>query len=104
MSNSAIRIHEDLLQTDQHAGTHAHGYSVKDLCHRWKVGSDKVHAFLRKGELIAVNVAATLSGRPQWRITVESVLQFERRRSSSPVCQHKRRGRRKSELIDYYSD
>jgi hypothetical protein len=79
----------------------AGGFSVADLCRRWKVGSDKVHGFLRRGELIGVNVATHLSGRPQWRITPESVEQFERRRSSAPPPKPPRR-RRQQATVDYY--
>jgi hypothetical protein len=61
----------------------AAGYSVADLCRRWKVGPDKIHGFLRRGELIGVNVATCLSAKPQWRITPESVAQFEQRRKSA---------------------
>jgi hypothetical protein len=77
------------------------GFTVADLCRRWRVGPDKIHAFLRKGELIGVNVASTLSGRPQWRITAESVEQFERRRSSAPPPKPPRR-RRRGVPVDYY--
>ena len=80
------------------------GFSVADLCHRWKVGSDKVRAFLRRGELIGINLATNLSARPQWRITPESVERFERRRSSSPLPKAMRRRRRKPHEIDYYPD
>ena len=56
------------------------GFSVADLCGRWRVGPDKIHGFIRRGELAAVNVATNLSARPQWRITPESVDLFEQRR------------------------
>ncbi len=79
------------------------GFSVADLCCRWKVGPDKIHGFLRRGELIGVNVAANLSGRPQWRITRESVELFERRRSSAPPPKPQRR-RRNREEVDYFPD
>jgi hypothetical protein len=79
------------------------GFSVADLCRRWKVGADKIHAFLRRGELIGVNVATNLSARPQWRITWESVDLFEKRRSSAPPPKPPRR-RRQSALVDYYPD
>jgi hypothetical protein len=79
------------------------GYSVADLCRRWKVGGDKIRAFLRRGELVGVNMATTLSGRPQWRITAESVERFERRRSSAPPPKPARR-RRRPAVIDYYPD
>jgi len=83
------------------AGT-ACGFSVADLCRRWKVGADKIRTFLRRGELVGVNVAANLSARPQWRITRESVDLFERRRSSAPPPKPPRR--RRPALVDYYPD
>jgi hypothetical protein len=76
------------------------GFSVSDLCRRWKVGPDKIRGFLRRGELIGINLATNLSARPQWRITPESVDQFERRRSSAPPGKLLRK--RKPALIDYY--
>lgn len=79
------------------------GYSVADLCRRWKVGPDKIHGFIRSGELLAVNVATNLSARPQWRITPEAVELFERRRSSAPPPKPPRR-RRQPRQTDFYPD
>jgi len=80
------------------------GFTVTDLCIRWKVGPDKVRAFLRRGELVGVTLAMDLSARPQWRVTQDSVELFERRRSSKPLSkQPRRRGRRTLE-VDYYPD
>jgi hypothetical protein len=78
------------------------GLSVADLSRRWKVGADKVRAFLRRSELIGINVATNLSARPQWRITRESVYFVERRRSSAPPPKLPRR--RKPTVVDYYPD
>ena len=80
----------------------AAGFTVADLARRWRVGADKVRTFLRRGELVGVNVAADLSGRPQWRITAESVERFERRRTSVPAPKAPRRKR--TEIIDFYPD
>ena len=91
------------LSTDAPSGAGRQGYSVADLCRRWKVGPDKIHGFLRRGELVGVNVAASLSGRPQWRITPESVAQFERRRSSAPTPAPRRR-RRQATQKDHFPD
>jgi hypothetical protein len=74
---------------------------VADLCRRWKVGPDKIRRFLHRGELIGVNVATTLAGKPQWRITPQSVEEFERRRSSAPPPKPTRR-RQRRELVDFY--
>jgi hypothetical protein len=62
----------------------AEGYTVATLARRWKIGKDKVRGFLTRGELVGINLAANLSSKPQWRVTGESVEQFERRRSSAP--------------------
>jgi len=80
------------------------GFRVADLCRRWRVGPDKVRAFLRRGELIGVNLAINLSARPQWRISPESVELFERRRSSAPLPKPTSRRRRRPKEVDYYPD
>lgn len=80
------------------------GFSVADLCRRWKVGPDKILGFLRRGELIGVNLATNLSARPQWRITPESVELFELRRSSAPPPKPARRKRNATGFVDYYPD
>jgi hypothetical protein len=81
----------------------ARGYSVADLCRRWRIGADKIRAFLRKGELVGVNVAGSLVARPLWRVTRESVERFEARRSSAPPPKPPPR-RKQAAAIDYYPD
>jgi hypothetical protein len=81
------------LQADAAEREPVCGFTVADLCKRWRVGPDKVHGFLRRGELVGVNLASNLAGRPQWRITVESVERFEKRRSSEPAPKVERRRR-----------
>jgi hypothetical protein len=78
-------------------------FSVADLCRRYKVGADKIYGFIRRGELIAINLAANLSSRPHWRVTHESVEAFESRRSSAPPPKPARR-RRRPVARDYYPD
>src|SRR5215213_2439813 len=70
------------------------GYSVADLCTRWKIGADKVNGFIRRGELVAVNVATNTTARPQWRITPEEVARFEAKRTSAPTPKVPRRRRK----------
>ncbi len=41
-----------------------------------------VLAWIRTGELHAVNVAARAGGRPRWRISVEALERFDEARSS----------------------
>jgi hypothetical protein len=77
------------------------GFSVADLCKRYKAGQAKIHGFIRRGELIAINIATNLTARPQWRVTPESVAAFEARRSSAPPSKPVRR-RRRPAVKDYY--
>jgi hypothetical protein len=78
-------------------------YTVRDLARRWRIGEDKIRGFLRRGELVGVNVATNLCGKPQWRIPAESVERFERRRSSAPAPDPPQRRRRRT-VVDYYPD
>ena len=84
-------------------GAQAVGLTVAALCRRWKVGPDKIYGFLRRGELVGVNVAANTSARPQWRVTPESVAAFEGRRTSAPPPKPHRR-RRQTAATDFYPD
>jgi hypothetical protein len=79
------------------------GYSVADLCARWKIGADKINGFINRGELVAVNVATHTSARPQWRVTPEEVARFEAKRTSAPTPKPTRR-RRPSGQKDFFPD
>ncbi len=52
---------------------------------------DKVHAWIHAGELKAVNVAQTQSGRPRWRILDEHLQEFLRSRQSVKPTPPRRR-------------
>jgi hypothetical protein len=76
------------------------GYSVTDLAMRWRTGKGKVRAFIKRGELRAVNVASSAGGKPQWAVPPEALAEFEARRSSVPAP--KARRRRNPEVVDYF--
>jgi hypothetical protein len=55
--------------------------------------------------LAAVNVAASLCGKPQLRITAEGLTEFERRRSAAvPTPEAPRRRRRRVVRVDFFPD
>ena len=83
--------------------TVARGYTVADVAARYRVGEDKVRRWISRGELLAVNTAATLSGRPRWVISHEALAAFEQRRAGRPGPKPARR-RRRTALIDFYPD
>jgi len=77
-------------------------FRPRDLALRWGVCVDKVLNFIRSGELRAFNVASRSSRRPQYRILVESVRQFEEQTRAAAIPEapappaHSRRRKRDS--------
>ena len=64
------------------------------VAEQFRVNSAKVLMWIRTGELRATNVAASLIGRPRWRISPADLAVFEQRRQA--VAPPKTRPRRKS--------
>lgn len=79
------------------------GLTVADLAARYRVSPDKVRAWIKRGELSAINVATSLCARPLLRVTPEALAAFERVRSAAPPPKPPRR-RRRPPVIDYYPD
>jgi len=71
------------------------------VARRYRVGEDKVRGWIRRGELAAINTAATLCGKPRWVISAEALAEFERRRAGGPPPKPPCR-RRRQQAIDYY--
>ena len=57
------------------------------------IESEKILAWIRSGELRAVNLATRPTGRPRWRIKVEDWLAFEERRAAKSPTKVSRRPR-----------
>ncbi|HYT89045.1 MAG TPA: helix-turn-helix domain-containing protein [Gemmataceae bacterium] len=79
------------------------GLTVREVAARLRVSPDKVRLWIQKGELVAVNTAAVLCGKPRYVITPEALAAFEKRRTAGPQPKTPRR-RKKSQLVDYYPD
>jgi excisionase family DNA binding protein len=52
--------------TTRAPNTPAAGMTVREVARRYRVGEDKVRGWIQRGEMRAVNTAATLCGRPRW--------------------------------------
>lgn len=85
-------------------GGAAAGLTVEDVARRYRVSPDKVRAWIGRGELRAVNTAASLSGKPRWVVLLEALTEFEKRRAGGPTPKPQLRRRRKSQETDYYPD
>lgn len=80
------------------------GYTVADLAARYRVGEDKVRAWIKAGELIAINTAAAICAKPRFVVTADALAAFERRRAVGPPPPPKKTRKRKTAHKDYYPD
>ena len=79
------------------------GLTTRDVARRYRVGEDKVRAWIARGELRAINTAAVLCAKPRWVVPAEALAEFEIRRAGGPPPKSPRR-RSRPELIDYFPD
>lgn len=78
-------------------------FTVRDLCDRYSVTCNTILAWIRSGELRAVNVGRRIgAGKPRWRITQEALEAFELLRTPSPALPRTRRRKRSAEVIEFY--
>ena len=74
-----------------------------EVARMWGISPDKVLAWIHKGELRAINVAASQNGRPRYRIDIKDLEDFEARRSVVSVERTKRSRRRKQDgVIEFF--
>ena len=59
-------------------------FTVPVLAKMWGVSPSKITAFVRSGELRAINLATKLGGRPRYRIDRADIEAFERARQVVP--------------------
>jgi hypothetical protein len=78
----------------------ARGFTLRELAQRWRVGRDKVRAWVMAGRLAAINVGAD-RGRPRFVVPPEAVLDFEQGRSAAAPPKPPRR-RKRINVIDFY--
>lgn len=77
--------------------------TVKEVAERYGVGTHTVGAWIRNGELRALQVGRSLTKkRVTWRVTESALADFELLRSSSPPSTVTTRRRRKHETPRYY--
>lgn len=73
---------------------------------RLDVGLDKVYAWIRSGELQAINVAMKPHGRPTYRIDQTDLANFQERRrvcKTDPQSLRRRQPSRRPKMKDYFS-
>lgn len=80
--------------------------TVPLLAKLWGVSPNKVHYFVKTGELRAINIATHPDQRPRYLIDVSDIEAFERRREVIPSAEPPTRRLRKSAgaAKDYFPD
>src|SRR6478735_6307472 len=75
-------------------------HSPAEIARMLRIPSAKVVGWIRRGELLAVNVADNLDGRARWRVSPESLANFLRSRESQPPPTEVRHQRRNDAEIE----
>ena len=66
-----------------------------EVAKRLRIRPDKVLAWIRSGELTAIDVSESQGGRPRWRVSEADLQDFLKRRQSQPAPKQTRRRREK---------
>ena len=77
-------------------------FGVKDLCDRFAVGEHTVLGWIRRGELVAIDVSRNQGGRPKWRVTEEALENFELLRTHQPPAPRRRRRKPATNIKQYF--
>lgn len=77
--------------------------TIRDLCERYGVGEHTVLAWIKSGELRAINCGRRSGGKkPRWRITSEALATFELIRTYNLPPPHTKRQKQSNEIIQFY--
>jgi hypothetical protein len=71
------------------------------IAEQWGISPEKVIAWIRRGELRAINVAERRSGRPRYVVDIDDLEAFEGSRMVSPPARTVRR-RRAAKVFEFF--
>jgi hypothetical protein len=77
-------------------------FTPPELARRWGIDKAKVLAWIRSGELRAINVATRPTGRPRYLIDQHDVFVFEQAREVIPACPPPRVRRNRRPQVKQY--
>ncbi len=75
--------------------------SPPELARRLGINPGKIIAWIRSGEMPAINIATRLSGRPRWRISQADLVIFAARRAAT-VPPKSRPRRKTAGVIEFF--
>ena len=78
-------------------------YTPPEVAKLWGISPDKVVAWIRAGELRAIDASTSRSQRPRYLIDIEDLRDFEARRSVSPPPKPRPREKKSTgSVIEFY--
>ncbi len=100
MSNTVIAA-EPAVRDTTITQQQKHGLTVREVARRYRVSPDRVRAWIRRGELAALNTADVRSRKPRLVVMPEALERFERGRvATAPPAPPKRK--RQPGRIDFF--
>jgi transposase len=85
-------------------GTGGPGLTTVEVARRYRVGEDRVRAWIKGGKLKAINTAEVSAGKPRFVVLPEHLDEFERGRAVSAPTTKTVRRRRSGGQKDYFPD
>lgn len=79
------------------------GLTTAEVARRYRVGEDRVRAWIKSGVLKAINSADAKCGKPRYVVLPEALAEFERTRSAASPPKAPRR-QRQSGQKDFFPD
>jgi transposase len=80
------------------------GLTPNELAKLLRVSPDRIRGWIRTGQLRALNVASTRSGRPRFIVLPDYLREFEQRQQVSVPAKPAPKRRRKPAEKDFYPD
>jgi len=77
-------------------------FSPRDLSERYGVAIEKIHGWIKTGQLTAVNIASRPDQRPRYRIRQSDLEAFEAARATTPPPKPPRRRRKADAPVKQY--
>jgi hypothetical protein len=77
-------------------------YSPGQLAKNFGITVDKVLNWIRNGQIDAIDVSTDRSGRPRYRIDVESIAKFKAARNPRPPPKPTRRNKQSEEVLEFF--
>ncbi len=82
-----------------------HGFTPNELARLLRVSPDRIRAWIKRGELSAIDTAPPRSGRPRYIVLPAHLEAFEQQhRAMTTATKHTPRRSRRAGQIDFYPD